>query len=418
MTLSAERTRGAIPARRLLICSSGIPHESRGASVVLFYHYIARLCRDGYRILHVVLLADDEWPDADVDAYAAKLADPADRARVTVTPVRAARFFRERRFRHRLAPGIARQVEEIGRAFRPDVVVAFDILAAWLIGPTAAARRLAWLGDLRFQTVLYHALYAARENPLMAVHIPSNWLACRAWRRVYREALAGFDQVVTASGASVGELARLGVAASYEPYPWPDDSAPVADRASLRHAIPTFVFFGALGGLGSRSALHFILRRLLPRLRREWGRGGFRLRVAGSGALPGWAAAAFADATEIETLGFVEDLDALFAACHAVVIPIDAPIGNRSRILTAMAHRTPVVAHANAALGNPDLRDGDTCFLATDAAGFAARMRRAVEDREAVDAIVARAYRMFVERFGVEAATGRMSDRIAALAEA
>ena len=33
--------------KRLLICSAGVPHESMGASVVLFYCYLARLRQDG-----------------------------------------------------------------------------------------------------------------------------------------------------------------------------------------------------------------------------------------------------------------------------------------------------------------------------------------------------------------------------------
>ncbi|MBV9522195.1 MAG: hypothetical protein JO010_05350, partial [Alphaproteobacteria bacterium] len=62
-------------SRRLLICSAGIPHESDGASTVLFYHYIAVLKREGYRILHLLLLEGDGWPDAAVARYAERMAE-------------------------------------------------------------------------------------------------------------------------------------------------------------------------------------------------------------------------------------------------------------------------------------------------------------------------------------------------------
>lgn len=398
---------------RLLICSEGVPHESRGASLVLYFYYIDRLRRAGYPILHILLLQGDGWAEAAIDAYAAKMASPAG---FSVKPVRAARFVQEGRRRHRLAPGPAAEVDMAARGFSPDIILALDVLAAWATRGVPA-RRLVWLGDLRFQTVLYHALYAARENPLKARHIPSNWLGCRAWLRIYGDTLREADQVVVASHSSVAALAPLGVAASYEPYPWPEttpDAAAAPD--STLPAVPTFLFFGSLGGLGSRSALHLLTGKVFPLLRRRWGGGGFRVLIAGRGELPGWARKAIDGKPEFETLGFVEDIDGLLANCHAVLVPIDVPVGNRSRILTAMAKCCPVIAHANAALGNPDLVDGHTCYLASNAAEFVERMDRAASDREAAQAIVGRALACYRARFGVAPASDRLLARIEALA--
>lgn len=395
--------------RRILICSAGIPHERDGASVVLFYHYIARLRREGYRILHILLLPGPNWAQSKVDEYTGKMSDSEDPSRFRITAVRAPQFYREGRWSHELVPSAAEQVAEAARGFEPDLILAFDLLAAWTTKRVETAHRLVWLGDLNFQTILYHALYSARENLLKSIHIPFNWMGAQAWKRIYRDALTGADRVVVASASSVDQLARIGTRATYEPYPWPEESeGGLTNGKRALPDVPTFVFFGSLGGLGSRSALHFVTRKIFPLLQRLWGEGGFRVLVAGRGELPEWAARAFSGWSEIESLGYVEDLDELLGSCHAVLAPIDVPIGNRSRILTAMAKRVLVIAHANAALGNSDLEDGSTCYLAANAIDFVDRMRLAVEDRASAETIIDQAYRRYRERFGTTAAGDRM----------
>jgi glycosyltransferase involved in cell wall biosynthesis len=395
--------------KRLLICSAGLPHESEGASVVLYYHYIAGLKREGHVIRHVVLL-DPSWSDAVVDAYRRKLGSPG---AFEVTVVRAARFYRSGRFRPHLDAEAASAVRRHAETFGPQAILCFDILAAWLLDGVTAAPRIVWLGDLNFETFLYHALYAARENPLRAVHLPSNWLSCLGWRRLYAQVLRGVDQVVVASHSSERALARLGVTAEYEPYPWPTETAP--PRTTPLPAQPSFLFFGQLTGLGSRSAFHFLMDKVFPLLRERWGKGGFRIMLAGRGEPPDWVLAAIAGKPEIERLGFVENLDSVLAICHAVLVPIDVPVGNRSRILTAMAMRSLVIAHANTALGNPDLVDCETCYLAADAKGFVQAMVAAVEDPARREAVVERALRCYRERFQPERATARLAGRVAAL---
>ena len=213
-----EHLRDALGDKRILICSAGVPHERDGASVVLFYHYIDRLRREGYRILHILLIPGEQWPQSVVDDYAEKMADPADPNRVVVTAVRASRFYTETRRHHRLVSSSTEEVATAAGAFSPDIIVSFDILAAWITARVNTPHRLVWLGDLNFQTMLYHAWYAARENPLKSRHLPSNWLGARSWKWVYRDALLRVDQVIVASASSVEQMANIGIKATYEPY--------------------------------------------------------------------------------------------------------------------------------------------------------------------------------------------------------
>jgi glycosyltransferase involved in cell wall biosynthesis len=122
-----------------------------------------------------------------------------------------------------------------------------------------------------------------------------------------------------------------------------------------------------------------------------------------------------ATAPELEHVGFVEDLSGLLGGVHAAIAPISVPIGNRSRILTALAAGTVVVAHENAALGNPDLVDGKTCFLASDAAEFAERMARCVDAPAEAREVAERGRDLYRSHFRPDVAVAAAVDTLAAV---
>jgi hypothetical protein len=100
------------------------------------------------------------------------------------------------------------------------------------------------------------------------------------------------------------------------------------------------------------------------------------------------------------------------AQCHAVIAPISVPVGNRSRILTAMAKGAVVVAHENAAMGNPDLIDGETCYLARSPAEFIERMKRSFLDERASQQIIDRARACYNTRFHPDIAAASLIARV------
>lgn len=393
-------------AKNILIVTAGVPHASEGASVVLYYHYIEHILRAGHSVFHILLLEGDAWRKEAVSQYRHEMAAFG---ACEVAAVRQPKFVQQRPFGHVLDMYAAQDVLARTAAFAADATLAFDILPAWFAAAAGMPHRVVWLGDLNFQTIHHHALYAARESPRGILALPRHLLAARHWRSVYRRALRGADEIVVSSASSVRELAGLGVASAYEPYPWP---MAVAPQNASAPTFPTFMFFGNLAGLGSRSALHLLLRIYDPLVRR-WGTRGFRIPIAGRGTLPSWFTSAIADKPEIEWLGFVPDLDPLLRQCHAVVAPISVPVGNRSRILTALAHGVLVIAHRNVALGNPDLVDGETCALADDAAGFVIHMERAVEDQKWRRCIAQNGRRCYQERFHPDRAAPRLVQRFA-----
>src|SRR5438552_4760832 len=159
--------------KRLLICAPGIPHESRGASTVLFYHYIERFKRERFNVLNLLLLRRQDTSEAQLAEYTAKLAEPG---RFEVEACWADEFVTSGRVAHHLAAGVAADVERRARAFEPDAPFCVDLLSAWVTRDVASPAKVVWLGDLNFQTVWYHAWYAAKENVLRAAKLPVAWL--------------------------------------------------------------------------------------------------------------------------------------------------------------------------------------------------------------------------------------------------
>lgn len=384
-------SKASLKNMRIAVWVQGVP-SLEGASPVLYWHYIDGLLRAGAHIL-VVLLSISESAAEEAQAYAAHVRARGADAIVCMGTVEPARHG----LRIVLDASPMRSAIAASNHFSPDTSLCLDVTAAWVATHSARGAGVVWLGDLRFQTGWHHARIALRERPVRALALPKVTLHLRAWREAYRVVLAQAHRVVVSSHSSVAVLKRMGIPSAYLPYPWPAPPEPREHPAPP--PLPTFAFFGTLDALGSRAGLHFLIDDLLPRLRRQWGQGGFRLIVAGRGTLPSWAAEAFGAAPEVSVMGFVEDLVALMRGTHGVIVPIDVPVGNRSRIVTAMAAGSLVIAHPFVALANPELIDLHTCHLAPDAEGFAERMRRAVEDPVETASIIARAQQSYRATF-------------------
>ena len=92
---------------------------------------------------------------------------------------------------------------------------------------------------------------------------------------------------------------------------------------------------------------------------------------------------------------FVKNLNNLVSRCHGCLFPIDIPVGNRSRIVTAMGNRWPIIAHKNVSLGNPSLKSGHNCYLAEDVNEFANYSKIVFENESIRKKITSNAYKSY-----------------------
>ena len=249
--------------RRILVFSAGgIPHPESGASVVLFYQYIEGLLRAGFKIHHL-LISDSH---TNVEEAIAQYSTQISRAGlITVESIQCPKLIQRRfggfRFDHACLEDALKRAAD----FRADIFFGLDLLSYWAAKPLNFPFRMAWLGDLNFQTQWFHALCQAKEQPVKVFRIPSAWKRSRYWRETYRQVLKSADKVIVSSGSSVAQLQALGIESSYHPYPWPHspEKSREAESTSQKEE-PTFLFCGGLNALGAKSALLFILKQLHP----------------------------------------------------------------------------------------------------------------------------------------------------------
>lgn len=388
-----------LAGQKIVVTTIGFPHPTSGASTVLFYYYIKALLDSGAQVLHVVLgLSDKE----DASALKAYVNAAAAEERLIVEVVSAKRPLVPQRFSvEQTLPDLVAQKEKV-KGFVPNYGLAFDVPAGMVLNELNVPHKAIWLGDLQFDSNWYNYLYGFGEDVMTLRWLPYAIAQTRSWKKIYKRVLEKFETVVVSSASSVGKLADLGIHSEFHPYPWP------AGELISQNALPSkpkFLFFGSLVGLGSRSALHFLFKKVYPQLVKKWGETGFEIIIGGREKPRGWMLEEMQKRPAIKFIGFIENLKTCMEDCHCVIAPLDVPVGNRSRILTAWSMGALVVAHENAALGNSSLIDGQTALLAHTAEEFAQKMIFSVEKPDKSKLIVDLARDRYLKEYSLEKAS-------------
>lgn len=168
----------------------------------------------------------------------------------------------------------------------------------------------------------------------------------------------------------------------------------------------TMLFLGSFRHMPNQVALEWFARHVLPLIVEKL--PGARLLVAGSDPPPRHA---FPDpANAIEWLGFVEDIQPLFASCALFVCPIRSGSGVRVKLLEAFASGIPVVSTAVGAEGLARV-DGEFCALADDPAGFASKAVDLLRDCHAAREMAARARKEVENNWDMPVITDRLVGR-------
>jgi GT2 family glycosyltransferase/glycosyltransferase involved in cell wall biosynthesis len=165
----------------------------------------------------------------------------------------------------------------------------------------------------------------------------------------------------------------------------------------------TILFLGSFRHVPNQVALEWFSRHVLPLIVER--RPEARLLVAGSDPLPRHA---YHDPLNaIEMLGFVDDIQPLFARTAVFVCPIRSGSGVRVKLLEAFAAGIPVVSTRVGAEGLAR-EDGEFCYLSDDPAQFAQRVLE-IFDRPDLGAQMAARARAEVEKnWDMEVITGRL----------
>ena len=153
---------------------------------------------------------------------------------------------------------------------------------------------------------------------------------------------------------------------------WPNPSVvTVPNAVSSRSPSPTpkaltVLFIGYYGYHPNAQAANTLITDIWPRIHEAM--PAARLLIAGTSAekIPAFGQVG----PEVEFLGFVEDLDALYERTRVVACPIQVGSGTRVKILEAAAYAKPIVATSIAAEG-VDMADGREILLRDETIEFA-----------------------------------------------
>lgn len=388
--------------KRILVISHGIPHPTHGASAVIFYKYLDALKKSGSSLMHLCL--NDSQSSSEFSAYQEQIC-PDTKFDILYGEVPS--YYSINLCDMRIYPTCPDlPLIEQAQSFMPEIVLCLDILSAAVAHEIGFRNLCVWFGDLQYRTNFYHILYNFRGRERSVRNILTLFLYCFLFKRLYKKILPDVRLALASSISSQCPLRKMGAHQSiYLPYPWPDSGTESAE--AIKFETPTFVLFGTLSALGSKSAFYFLFTKVLPLLYNYWGPHGFDILIAGSRSMPSWAEKYVVVTPEVKFIGFVEDLSALVSRCHAVLAPIDVPVGNRSRIVTAMSMRALVIAHVNTSLGNPELVDGENCYLAKSADVFASCMKLAVDQQQRSEQLGAAARATYIKSFEPTKATRR-----------
>ena len=399
--------------KKIAIVSAGVPEREvrRSSSLSVLYHYVCGFLTDGLKVHHVLVESpSDAVSTSELNAYRDEMSGLGEFS-LTYSLIEGGHHPR----RHFLSLKPAAFPNPARRAldkFAPDAIFCFDILSAAWVAEIPAVKKIVWLGDFNFETVWYHAVYAAKEGLFAWHRWPLVWAYRLSWQLFYKRVLIHFDLIVPCTKKSEVVLRQLGFASRYIPFPY--GSGPIGPSLEPRPLAikPTYLFMGNLKGLGSRSAFRFLIDEIYPALKSDLGPNEFNILISGMHGLPKWMSNKVKSAPEIQYVGFVEDLVALMRTCHAVIAPIEVPLGNRTRIVNAMAYGVPVIAHPNTAFGNPALVHGKTCYLTDVGNTFARYMRDTYMNVDGQTSLIGMAYSSYCQTFAPEVATSRMVDEI------
>ena len=121
----------------------------------------------------------------------------------------------------------------------------------------------------------------------------------------------------------------------------PNTVSVAAPKLRARSSKFRILFVGTLNHYPNADAAEFLVAELAPLLDPT----RFEICIAGSGGgRRAWLKRLLSPGATVRWLGFVEDLEELYAATDAVVVPIRAGGGTRIKILEALAYGLPVVS--------------------------------------------------------------------------
>lgn len=242
-----------------------------------------------------------------------------------------------------------------------DCVIAFDSLAISLSRSVSSPKKISILGDPAGRRIWHTSPWSKPVMKLKAFLVEIAELAFFALTP-RREILAMF-------GSGHSKLwSRLLARNVLDLRPFLN--SPIVDLYAKRGDLPIIYFGGTLAGTASRQSITSIFDEILPALRSRLGSGMFELRFVGDSTK--YFQQLSEPHCEIKLLGRVACFEAELAAGDIFILPMDYPVGVRTRVCSALAAGNYCLVHPSVLFNMPELMQCEAVRVVESAADYAA----------------------------------------------
>ena len=334
----AERAANRRWATQVAVCDDRIPTPDRDAGSLRMLNVLRALSEWCHPVF--ITTSKQVWPEYEKLLWKEGVE--------TASALDLRRLFKTRRFRAAVVsrPEVAEGVLGAIRRADPRVKVVFDTVDLHFV---RLAREAELTGDraLAREAERYRKVETriARASDLV-------WFASSTDMEVMRREAPGVPSVVV---PTIHRPHRGGL--------------PFAEREHL-------LFVGNFRHRPNEDGVRFFIREVLPKVREEL--PGVELLLVGDAAPQEFSQLS---AEGVRLLGYVPDVDPLFARARVFVAPIRFGAGIKGKIGEALAYAIPLVT-TNVGAEGMSLRDGEEALIADTAEGFAAAVVRLYRDEE------------------------------------
>jgi hypothetical protein len=103
-----------------------------------------------------------------------------------------------------------------------------------------------------------------------------------------------------------------------------------------------------------------------------------------------------------EDVGHVYPISRIFNKCHAIIACNEINLGNRIRILTAMAQKIPIITHSSNVYGIPELKNNYNCLIGNNAIELFNACNVIFKKKKIAKKITENAYKNFNNFFSIK----------------
>lgn len=242
-----------------------------------------------------------------------------------------------------------------------DCVIAFDSLAISLSRRVSAGKKISILGDPAGRRIWHTSPWSKPVMKLKAFLVEIAELIFFA-SIPRRDVLAMFGAGHSRFWSHV--LARKIL--DLRPFL----ASPSVDLQAKRGDLPIIYFGGTLAGTASRQSIRSIFDAILPALRSRLGSGMFELRLVGDRTT--YFQRLSEPHSEIKLLGRVTSFEAELAAGDIFILPMNYPVGVRTRVCSALAAGNFCLVHPSVLFNMPELERCEAVRVVESAADYAA----------------------------------------------